>query len=106
MGQLAENWRACAVHPWMLSTVMKGYRLQFGTKSPSFNGILMSVAAGDSALVLEDEIVSLLNKRAIRIVPAEESLSGFYSQYFLIPKKGGGLRPILDQRGLKVQLRN
>lgn len=53
-----------------------------------FNGILISVATGDLTLVLEDEIISLLNKRAIRIVPAEESPSGFYSRYILIPKKG------------------
>jgi len=30
---------------------MQRYRLQFGIKPPSFNGIIMSVATGDSALV-------------------------------------------------------
>ncbi|XP_075948231.1 uncharacterized protein LOC142950206 [Anarhichas minor] len=102
----ADQWRACAVHPWVLSTISRGYRLQFGTKPPRFNGVLVSVAEGDSAHVLEDEVASLLNKRAIRAVPNEEAQRGFYSRYFLIPKKGGSsLRPILDLRVLNKHLR-
>ncbi|XP_075959924.1 LOW QUALITY PROTEIN: uncharacterized protein LOC142963104 [Anarhichas minor] len=102
----ADQWRACAVHPWVLSTISRGYRLQFGTKPPRFNRFLVSVAEGDSAHVLEDEVASLLNKRAIRAVPNEEAQRGFYSRYFLIPKKGGSsLRPILDLRVLNKHLR-
>ena len=75
-------------------------------KPPRFNGVLVSVTKGDAAQVLEDEITSLLNKRAIRAVPSEESHQGFYSRYFLIPKKGGAsLRPILDLRVLNRHLR-
>jgi len=55
--------------------------------------------------VLQNEIDSLLLKRAIRVVPIEESQQGFYSCYFLIPKKGGSLRPILDLRVLNSHLR-
>lgn len=69
---------------------------------PSLNGIIMLVVTGDSVLVLEGKIVSLLNKRAIRLPLAEETLSGFYFRYFLIPKKGGGLYPILYLRGWLV----
>ncbi|XP_073677299.1 uncharacterized protein [Garra rufa] len=101
----AESWRACAVHPWVLSTIIRGYRLQFAVKPPVFNSVLMSTAEGNSAQVLEEEIASLLKKRAVRIVPPEDSHQGFYSRYFLIPKRGGGLRPILDLRILNKHLR-
>ncbi len=37
-------------------------------------------------------------KGAIEIVPPAQSESGFYSHYFLVPKKDGGLRPFLDLR--------
>ena len=100
-----ENWRACAVHPWVLLTVSQGYRLQFAMKPPRFNGVLESVTQGEAALVLQSEISALLTKRAIRVVPREESQLGFYSRYFLIPKKGGALRPILDLRVLNSHLR-
>ncbi|KAL1268395.1 hypothetical protein QQF64_033758 [Cirrhinus molitorella] len=84
-----ERWRACAVHPWVLSTIKRGYRLQFAVKPPLFNSVLMSTAEGESALILEGEITSLLSKRAIRVVPPEDSHHGFYSRYFVIPKRGG-----------------
>ncbi len=35
-------------------------------------------------------------KDAIEPVPPAKMRQGFYSPYFIVPKKGGGLRPILD----------
>ncbi len=66
------NWRACTVHPWVLATIDRGYRLQFVVKPPVFNGVVMSAALGESAHVLEEEISSLLIKGVIRIIPMEE----------------------------------
>ncbi len=42
----------------------------------------------------------LLRKEAIEVVSLHERESGFYSRYFVVPKKDGGLRPILDLRQL------
>src|SRR4029434_6151683 len=53
---------------------------------------------------LRKEIVSLLRKEAISVVPPEEAASGFYSRYFLVPKKDGNYRPILDLRVLNKAL--
>ncbi len=39
-----------------------------------------------------------LAKDAIEPVPPAEMRQGFYSTYFIVPKKGGGLWPILDLR--------
>lgn len=105
LAERLENWRACAVNLWVLATISQGYRLQFTTKPPPSNGVVQSVATGESAVVLKDEISSLLRKRAIRMVPEAESHHRFYSRYFLIPKRGGGLRPILDLRILNKRLR-
>ncbi|KAL0163564.1 hypothetical protein M9458_039317, partial [Cirrhinus mrigala] len=46
----------------------------------------------------------LLAKDAIETVPSAEMKKGFYSPYFIVPKKGGGLRPILDLRVLNRAL--
>ncbi|KAL0148859.1 hypothetical protein M9458_055868, partial [Cirrhinus mrigala] len=43
-------------------------------------------------------------KDAIETVPLAEMKKGFYSPYFIVPKKGGGLRPILDLRILNRAL--
>lgn len=82
-------------------TVTKGYRLQFASTPPRFNG---SHACGDRALILKEEITILQSKGAIRLVLPEQSQSGFYS-YFLVPKKGGGLRPLLDPHALNKYMR-
>ncbi len=37
-------------------------------------------------------------KDAIEPVPPADMGSGLFSTYFIVPKKGGGLRPILDLR--------
>ncbi len=43
-------------------------------------------------------------KDAIELVPPADMRSGFYSPYFIVPKKSGGLRPILDLRVLNRSL--
>ncbi len=48
--------------------------------------------------------MTLLAKGAAEIVPLDQSESGFYSHYFLVPKKDGSLRPILDLRHLNRAL--
>ncbi len=54
---------------------------------------------------MEQEAHSLLVKEAIERVPPLDREFGFYSQYFIVPKKDGGLRPILDLRHLNRSLR-
>ncbi len=51
--------------------------------------------AGKYALVLHAEIVVLLVKEAIETTSPAEMKKGFCSPYFIVPKKGGGLRPVL-----------
>ena len=48
-----------------------------------------------SSLFLREEIENLLNKRAVERVQNPETL-GFYSRIFLVPKKNGKFRLILD----------
>ncbi len=51
------------------------------------HGAHMEILAG----VLHAEIVVLLTKDAIEPVPPAEMKSGFFSLYFIVPKKGSGL---------------
>ncbi len=50
--------------------------------------------------VMEQEIKVLLEKGAIKYVPHSNRETGFHSRYFIVPKKNGVLRPILDLRVL------
>ncbi len=46
------------------------------------------------------EITVLLAMDVMEPVPPADMKTGFYSPYFIVPKKGGGWRPILDLRVL------
>lgn len=108
LGPLARHitqWLQCGASNWILKTITKGYRLQFASVPPSFSGVIHSRARGTEASILQQEIEALKHKGAIRIVPPGQCQAGFYSRYFLVPKKGGGLRPIMDLRALNKYLR-
>ncbi len=65
---------------------------------------LLLLTSAKNAHILRSEVVNLLAKGAMEAVPPAQSKSGFYSRYFLVPKKDGGLRPILDLRHLNCAL--
>ncbi len=74
-------------------------RLSCSVRSSAANfQISFSHISPEQALVLEQEVISLLRKEAIEVVPPLDRESWFYSRYFIVPKKDGGLRPILDLR--------
>ncbi len=90
---------------WVLCTVRSGYTLQFGRNPPSFDGVHLTVVnSASEASVLQQELCSLLQKGAIEEIPQSDIEQGFFSRYFLVPKRDGGLRPILDLRHLNFSL--
>lgn len=78
--------------------------IQFVQRPPKFSGVLETLVAVRYASVLCEEIVVLLAKDAIKLVPPVEMRSGFYSPYFIVPKKICGLRPNLNLRVLNWAL--
>ncbi len=90
---------------WILRTIQSGYTLQFGRSPPRFDGVHLTVVSSPSkASVLHQGLSSLLLKGAIEEVPQSDLKQGFFSRYFLVPKKDGGLRPILDLHRLNLSL--
>lgn len=64
--------------------------------------MLLTTVKPDQGLFLVQELESLLAKKAIDSGPLPERDSGFYSHYFLVPKKDKGLHPILELRLLNL----
>ncbi len=88
------------------STVRSIYTLQFGRNPPPrFDGVqLIVVNSASKASVLQQELSSLLQKGSIEEIPQSDIEQGFFSRYYLVPKRDGGLRPILDLRRLNLSL--
>ncbi|KAL0148085.1 hypothetical protein M9458_056625, partial [Cirrhinus mrigala] len=86
------------VSAWVLRTVERGYHIQFSAPPPPFNGVSPTLVGPEQGLVMEQQVDTLLRKEAIDVVPPHDRESGFYSRYFIVLKKDGGLCPILDLR--------
>ncbi len=84
--------------------IKRGYTLQFRCRPPRFNGVVQSLTLPQNVQVLRQEVYNLLEKGAIEKVPPSERENRFYSRYFVIPKRDGGLRPILDLRPINRAL--
>ncbi len=105
---LVRFWGAWLALPnpsrWLLRTIRLGYAIQFARRPPKYCGIHSTTVRAADAPILRAEIAVLVAKDAIEPVPPADMRSGFYSPYFIVPKKSGGLRPILDLRVLNRAL--
>ena len=92
-----ENWRSLTSDQGILEAVT-GYKLDLiGT--PKQSHIPLSKANIRETKLMNQEIQKLLDKGAIQQF-SETSLRGYYSRIFLVPKKGGQYRTVINLRPL------
>ncbi|XDV25826.1 hypothetical protein PO909_029676 [Leuciscus waleckii] len=97
----ADAWaRLPGVSKWVLDIIKRGYSLQFRWLPRRYATRVETMVKTEVAHLLRAEILKLLSKGAIEPLSLAQSKGGLYSRYFLVPKKDGGLRPILDLRQL------
>ena len=75
---------------WAQQVAEEGYIIEF-EPLPPFSGIKETPLRGPSADILTTEVKTLLSKDAIEVVPENQAQEGFYSTFFSVPKKGGGV---------------
>ena len=99
-----SEWEKVTSNPWVISTLRDGHHPQWKSTPPPFRGIRRTPVPVDPVKreSLRSEIQSLLDKSAIEVVSRGQENVGFYSTYFLVPKKDGGFRPILNLRDLNA----
>ena len=92
LAHFAQNWAEITDDKWVLSVVRKGYRIPF-LKHPilSPDPVFFQQPLSQQ---LEEEVASLLSKGAVEEINLE--CPGYYSRIFLVPKKNGKLRLIID----------
>ena len=96
--QFLHHWEKFTTDVWVLSVIRGGLDLVFQERPLSSDSpIPMSQTSDkDKFRLLLEEIQSLLLKRVIEEIPPTQLTSGFYSRLFLVPKKTGGMRPVID----------
>ena len=105
-GRLAfcvQNWRLITDDAFIISVVTHGFLI---TPSPDFPGVLreFTIYPGkvSAQLALEEQISSLLLKRAI--VKVDDFVDLCLSPIFVVPKRSGGLRVILNLKKINCFL--
>lgn len=101
------EWERLTSDVWVLQTIKTGYRIEFTgpcrlTRSPMWTRI---PAKESHRLAMETGLRKMLEKRAVKIVDPLLDGPGFYSSLFLVEKRSGGWRPILNLKELNVAVK-
>ena len=99
-----QNWKMITTDQWVLSIIEEGYKLEF-LQRPAWTGIKKTIISHKNADIFLAEMNSLSEKNAIEKVFFPESLTGFYSTLFLVPKKNGKMRPVTNLKPLNAHLK-
>ena len=102
LAAFADSWENWQTDLFVRSVLSHGYKIPF-SQLPRFNGKRSTPLKGSYAHVLLEEVHSLLAKGAIEKVHGDRE-EGFYFTYFLVPKKTGDLRPILNLKPVNGQI--
>lgn len=89
---------------WALKIIQEGLHLQFKSLPTDRGTRTTIIVDSKKQQFISEEVQSLLEKNAIEPVPSDQIGQGFYSTFFLVPKKDGGFRPILNLRVLNTYL--
>ncbi|MBV2113508.1 MAG: reverse transcriptase-like protein [Candidatus Thiodiazotropha sp. (ex Ctena orbiculata)] len=96
LAHFAQNWQEITTNKWVLSVIKRGYKIPFTDLPPLSREPIFFSQSGRSELA--EEVEKLLSKRAVERIQPESP--GFYSRIFLVPKKNGKMRLIIDLSNL------
>ena len=90
---------------WVLEIIRQGYSIEL-VRTHRFHRVQNTPVPRDGMELLSSEVEDLLRKGAIVQTPLVQGRSGYYSTYFLVPKKDGSLRPILNLKYFNLNVSN
>lgn len=93
-------WEQIAKDPGVLQ-VVSGYQVEFLDNPVQQNTPPPIPCSLDHQTIIDQEVWELLSKEAVHFVqPNSQQEPGFISSLFVIPKKGGGHRPVINLKPL------
>ena len=98
-----SNWSRITDSDWVLKAITD-YKLEL-ISTPSQTHHPVTVVQQDKADILQQEIMTLLDKGVIAKVPKSQAAEGFYSTLFLVLKNEGQYRPVINLKNLNYHLK-
>ena len=102
--ETSKHWWDIFARDAFVREAVRGHKLEFESRPPVSSPDPPQVIpmSREKQVVLQKEVDSLLRKGAIEKV--KDSHKGFYSNLFLMSKKDGGLRPVINLSGLNLYI--
>ena len=98
-----KEWETVTADNWVLELIRDGYKMEF-LRKPPFRGVKETIVPKHQEISIAKEINNLLSKNAIERVQKRDVMTGFYSTLFLVRKKNGEMRPVINLRPLNKYL--
>ena len=93
-----ENWQVVTNDPWVISATSEDH-IPF-TIIPHQGFLPSHKVSVEDGILIDKELGELIQKQAIHPVSENDYNTGFVSNLFVIPKMGGGQRPVFESRVL------
>ena len=103
----SHEWEKVSYDQFIQSIISEGYQIEFAQPPAKFSRVITTHLSREEGkkLCMIQEINSLLEKRAIEIVPNPQISAGFYSTVFLVDEKTGGYRMVSNVKSLNKFIR-
>ena len=98
LSHFLHNWEVLTTDKWVIETV-KGFQIPFVGHPVQECRPNAPIYSTELNLLIQEEVKALLGKGAVQAcspLPQES----FYSTLFLVPKKGGQMRPVINLKKL------
>ena len=97
-----EVWKEKGASPWVVETLREGYRLTFKHRPPlsPVPTLETHYTNPEKDRLIQNQIETLIEKGALEQVDQNNLGLGYYNRLFLVKKKTGKWRPIIDLKRL------
>ena len=94
-----DNWKLLTADQWVLNAV-QGFLIPFREEPRQDRAPLPYQYPAEQLVQLREELALLVRKAAIFPLEPTSTVAGFYSTVFLVPKKEGRWRPVINLKAL------
>ena len=93
------NWKVLTTDQWVVETV-KRFQIPFSSQPVQDHWPNPTMYSAEQSLLIQEEVSTLIEKGAVTQVHNPQPQGNFYSTLFLVPKKGGQMRPVINLKKL------